>query len=507
MNLDLERLVFRRQFLIGPQSFTPNSYWNVRPLLNGLILSHHCDLPVDIHEHGGKLIGILGRAYDASEPSKTQAQMAEELLVHSDSVHQVIRKTWPWAGRWVVLFQVSSASYIFSDPAGLRQIFYSFHQNGPWVGSQPEIIKQMCPLRYCSDSDFVAFITHPQFAQSECSWVGDHTLYDDCYHLLPNHYLDLVKKRAIRFFPDDQLESQELPKVVAKASEIFRGIYRAVVHREGCVLQALTAGWDSRVLLAASKEVSNHVEYFIDRHGVLQENHPDVKIPLYLADRLGLRFHVRDTRDILPGWFTGILVQNVSGARIIPKTRIIFGHFLRDENRINLNGNTAEIARNAYDEYGLIPENRQLTVDELVNLFAYTGYSGIDYVRNQLQLWKQELDERSLDTARLLDFMYWEQRMGNWGAFFPAEQDIAIDEIAPFNCRSLLETLIAAPRELRTRPKWTLFRELIREMWPDALNVPIYGTSVKSFHQMLKDALRSSLPPWVIRGLKRLQRC
>ena len=48
------------------------------------------------------------------------------------------------------------------------------------------------------------------------------------------------------------------------------------------------------------------------------------------------------------------------------------------------------------------------------------------------------------------DFLYWEQRLGNWGAMYPAEQDIAVDEVSPFNNRLILTTMLSAETHRRT---------------------------------------------------------
>ena len=73
----------------------------------------------------------------------------------------------------------------------------------------------------------------------------------------------------------------------------------------------------------------------------------------------------------------------------------------------------------------------------------------------------------------ILDLFYWEQRIGNWCANFGAELDIAIERFYPFNCRKLLEILLSINKKYRKYPDYTLYKELIKQLWSDTLKEPI----------------------------------
>lgn len=82
----------------------------------------------------------------------------------------------------------------------------------------------------------------------------------------------------------------------------------------------------------------------------------------------------------------------------------------------------------------------------------------------------------------LFDLFWWEQKIGNWGAHFPFEQDITIEEYAPFNHKNLLLSILRIEKEKRERPHYIFFSKLIGELWPEALNEPfnpIFGFSAK----------------------------
>ena len=117
------------------------------------------------------------------------------------------------------------------------------------------------------------------FSKEESAWVGTRTGYKNCFHLLPNHYLDVSRSEQIRFYPLNSLPRKETNEIIETASLILQRIMNAINNRYK-VTFALTAGWDSRVLLAASKDVSPKMEYYVDKKGILPEDHPDVWIPI-----------------------------------------------------------------------------------------------------------------------------------------------------------------------------------------------------------------------------------
>jgi hypothetical protein len=74
---------------------------------------------------------------------------------------------------------------------------------------------------------------------------------------------------------------------------------------------------------------------------------------------------------------------------------------------------------------------------------------------------------------RVLDLFLWEQRMGHWGAQYPFEQDIVVEEMSPFNNRGLLLTLLSVDGKKRKAPPYTFYRRLIADLWPEAMSEPI----------------------------------
>lgn len=222
-----------------------------------------------------------------------------------------------------------------------------------------------------------------------------------------------------------------------------------------------------------------------------------------MAKRLKLRFEVVSPQNHLPGWFSATLARNVTNARFQSSAFDIYDKLLRGETSLNIKGNAGEICRNFYDIFGVL-SHRDLSIQNLAQL-VFCENDPPQFARSAIASWRASIDiPANKNGFSLLDFMYWEQRMGNWGGMYPSEQDIAVDEISPFNCRELLELLVAAPLKMRTEPKYELYRLLINEMWPEALSFPINPPSLKEYAGLALNKLYHNTPDPVLRLLRKV---
>lgn len=500
--VSLERLLFRRQFLLGPQIYTPNAYWSSIQLPRGLFLSVHNDLPFETTAQEGVTVTLIGHAIDPYHPLHTNAEVLHSLLKKDLEFKTLIEVTKPLVGRWILIVQNHQGTYLFTDPCSFRQVFYHSDGKQVWVASQPELIRANCPLSLNTDETMLRFLIDQRHTKEESSWVGSKTLYSDCYHLMPNHYLNMERLEQTRFYPTNVQQEYDLKTIVELSSAILQGSMTALTARHD-VSMALTAGWDSRVLLAASKHVSERIEYFVYRNYNMAEKHPDIRVPSQISKKMGLKFVVKNPVDELPGWFISMLSHNVSCARILPKTYTIYQKLITGENQLNINGNGSEICRNYFDKYGkqdLIGISPEVLSSKLFGKKAQP-----EFAIRELTIWKESLNLQPKENFNMLDLLYWEQRIGNWGAQFPAEQDIAIEEISPFNCRLLLEILMASPRKMRSAPDYLLYTEMIQHMWPETLSFPINPLPKSHLIEILKKKNHKYVPSSLEQMLKKLK--
>lgn len=502
-------LVHRRQFLLGPRSFAVTSDWQTFDVPGGLVLSAHPDLEINSCPTPNGLLFGIGILLDPFRPADTSAEVVRRLAAGKTTAADLIAATTGVGGRWALLYVSPGESVLFTDPLGSRQVYYYTDDGAIWCGSQPEIIHAATPLRSTEDTLLLEFISSPEFLESEGAMYGEGTPYASCFHLLPNHYLNLTTAQSIRFFPDGPLPTPTAAEAVPLAARLLRGTFDAMARRSDLMLP-ITAGWDTRLLLAAARDHVTTMYCYVDQMGVLGRRNPDVRVPERLAERLGCDFTVEDSRENPPPWFIELLQKNITGARSLPKTRSIYAKLKRGEHRINMNGNGAEICRTneAEPRPPASPYiSAQLLLERLAERYC-ADPPGALAVR-EVSHWLSTLTDRMYD-YHPFDLIYWEQRMGNWGGFYPAEQDIAVEEISPYNNRLLITTLLSFPLELRRTPDCSLQREVIEHLWPDVLSEPLNPDTLlppvlRQTVRIPKRIVRNSLPKPVVKRLRNLK--
>jgi hypothetical protein len=199
-------------------------------------------------------------------------------------------------------------------------------------------------------------------------------------------------------------------------------------------------------------------------------------VPRRLSRSLGLDFAVVEPPPASEEFLAAYRREHVI-PRVVPKTDSIFHHYAQhySEDVVNVNGNGGEVARCRYGY-----TRRRVSLDMVCQCTPYGRKS--EYVNEQLKKWYEDAVPFAEEQGFcVLDLFLWEQRMGHWGAMFPFEQDIAVEEVTPFNNRGLLRTLLSVDGRRRKAPSYPFYRRLIADMWPEALSEPVdaHGGFVK----------------------------
>ena len=469
-------LTFRRQYILGPRFIDQFTGWNKIKAGDTAYVTVHPDLPVTQVSHNQAILTVLGFLFDPYHPVADNHVIAQQLVQQAVDFSDIIRNTESLSGRWVILYSNGNELNCFHDPCGLRQVYYIQHGNEFWAGSQPSIITEGAGLLLQKDPAAIAFMQSPQYDKLERFWPGDGTMFTNLKHLLPNHSLNITTGTIKRFFPVNPIPKQSLEEAVPVAAALLKGSFAAAAKRYELLLP-VTAGWDSRVLYAASKDVTNKTTYYIHQLDHLQDDNRDIVIPRKMLTSAGLPFNVVPAHEPMDPEFKKTFVQNVTHARPhLAKALGIYQNYKQFEGKLNITGNGGEIARSYYYYFH---HYRKLDGKTLAK---FSKYNDIPYVIDAFD--KTLADTRPAaanSNISLFDLLYWEQRMGNWGSMYPAEQDIAIEEFSPFNNRKLLITLLSVDRKYRMPPSYTLFKKLTEALWPETLEDPVNPQPLKAW--------------------------
>ncbi len=180
---------------------------------------------------------------------------------------------------------------VFNDAIGSRRVFFTDLRftRELWCCSEPSLIADILDLKV--DEDAASYLAAAVKIDPEYWWPGESTLYKGIRHLLPNHYLDLNTGKTGRYWPSRNLSMLPLDVVVRRCSFLLRGLLASAANRFNLMV-TLTAGWDSRLVLAASKDIRHQLSYMTLRQAGEPDDDPDITVASKIASKLELRHQV-----------------------------------------------------------------------------------------------------------------------------------------------------------------------------------------------------------------------
>jgi len=459
-----ERLRFRRQFVLTASPVEAPADWQCLKV-DEFCLYAHPDLEVTRVDDSTQSLVLLGCLYDSRDADKNNEDILKDVFARAHTPQQVAIQIKQYAGAYALLYKRGRDFVVFQDALALREVYYCTADNQVICASQPTLIAAFAcpPLEPDRDPDFVEFLEHQFKGPWDSKWIGDATTYKDVKHLLPNHCLHITTRTVERYWPTGPIERLDLDEAVSRSCAFLQGALKAIARRQP-VMMAVTAGTDSRTLLAASRSLRDRIYYFVNNED-LGPSHPDIAVPTAMCGALGVTLHVHDVPKQVDGAFREVFLNNTSFAteRLLPTVYNVY--FRNHGEKLNVLG-IGEIGRT---RFGPVP--RKLTS----YLLAYKlGYTGGRWVMKECQRILEELVPAGRQSGvNPLTLLYWEHMMGNWGVVGNSESDIAIEEVNPFNSHLLYETLLGVDTRYTSYKNNILFREMIRRMWPDVLKWPI----------------------------------
>ncbi len=249
-----------------------------------------------------------------------------------------------------------------------------------------------------------------------------------------------------------------------KSGNVLKGYLENIARRHQLMIP-ITSGIDSRVLLSASRKISDKVFYYINAEKDVNQYKNDLKIPLRLLNEFNLKYHILEIKKDVEPEFEQIYRLNNS-YYFADRLGVIYNYFKHFEDHINVPGSFSEVARNAFRF-----ENDRVDGRKLCRVYYGKDFQ---YVINEYDKWIENSADCFLaHRVRLTDMFYWEERMTNWGTVYQVNKDIAQEEFWPFNSRYLMELLLGTEHACRDEHIGTLHKEIIKYLWPETLKFPV----------------------------------
>ncbi len=467
---DAAQLLFRRQYVLGPRFLEGFPQWQRIEAGPSLCLTAHPDLTVSAASTGDLSIVLIGYILDPYRPEDRDEDILRRLLRHlkeGGTRDTLIKMTEPLGGRWVLLVDHGGAIWLFNDPCGCRQVFYTRGTTGPlWCTSEPGLLAEL--LHLSMDHEARRFFRRYRRRMPQYLWPGDTSPFKEIRHLQPNHFLDLQTGQSHRFWPDADLPAREPREVVEESARLLQGMIESASRRFDLSL-TLTAGRDTRVILAASKAVCDRLFLYAMMYWDLNWNSADIQIPAKLLSHFGMAHHVivcppRMDRDFRQIWRRHVVTAHDTYGPIVQAECAKY-----PAGKSQMSGTIMPITSWCFRQIldSRHPEWNQEKPH--VEMLTWLTYREDDFSRKAIGRWLACVVPRGVP---ILDLFYWEEEEGNWEAMTLAEWDLAHESFIPYNCRRFLMSGLSTPASFREQPDYLFHEALIRRMWPELLKEP-----------------------------------
>ncbi|MBL6079175.1 hypothetical protein JMJ56_14245 [Belnapia sp. T18] len=461
----------RRQFVISRQPFLPDEDWTSTTISNEFHLSYQRDLPVQVLEQGGRSMMLLGSAI-ALAPGAGPDDLAGRFA----------RIEWP---------------YLYPDPSALLPIHYGDTPDGPLVTSSPSLAAQLGG----------GAVIHREIAWSGLNWTPPPAAgVAGIARLMRDQRLAIPTATAERVDCPIRPAASVTAARDGMAADLTT-LAGTLKDRAGTTYLALTAGLDSRTLLASLLAAGTRFECVTQSFDGVKP--ADIEIAGRISRHLGVRHHVIGPEAFdeaaLRLWREHGLesYSDADDAHLIPQNQY---RFLGADDTL-VRGGCFEFGRRFYASRFVGLNFGNATGASLWSRFEATAPHPPTVAALDAWLdWRRRHD----DGLDLVDSFYLDQRAGGWLSAVEHGLDMLPGRSLPAaNCSRILSALITPPEPDRSDGR--LQRDVIRLLEPGLLRFPVnpvgFGDrAVRLLHRTrdgIKRRIKRVLPEAMVRRLRR----
>ncbi|WP_254536806.1 hypothetical protein [Halomarina litorea] len=464
-----DKLLFRRGFVLfedGCGVDVPSRIedWG-RERFGRYVLRTHPDLRYSAVETGGTSVGISGRVFDpvggVADTDTILATLARRLGESDDRFFDYLDRL---SGRFVLLAEAGERAFALQDATGNHALFYDDDDPERCVlATHPGLVAEMGGYRPTGGAAAIRSADAPWFP-------GAATPYAEVKLLTPNTLLTLPENAVRRFFPRERLPENPLTDdLVADVADVFRTSVE-LLDRDNDLSLSLSAGLDSRLSLAATRDVSDDVYYTT---WVTGDGDEEVATVEELSENVGVEYTPTDLSETPDDSFADCFTTNTAGMSRPNRCRNAYNLFHRRrpaEGTVGIRSNVAEIARTFYrDRFRFLPD--EVDAEVLAKLYGFESQTAYVQAMYEDFIDRAEFPRGDVHGYDVYDLFYWECRIGCWLSLWFLETSIAQEEISLFNNRYLLKKMLSVEYEHRRSNE--LFYRVIGELWPECLDIPV----------------------------------
>ncbi len=457
--------MFKNQYILTEKEITVSNNWSETPFSSfHLYFDTNLDYCKSTNEQ--KTVILLGYAFHAYDKIEEQNLTQRVLALNEDELLDEIDC---WCGHFV-LFVSSNIVKIYNDACASFKVFYGENSNGKAVGSDPKILTHYLNFKEDTNHEKLKFYQSEFFNKNRIK-VGHETRFENMHQLVANHCLNIENMQSVRVFPRKKRIEISEKQASKELVPIFKNILNQIEKRH-TIYCSLTAGYDSRLLMAATKKYAKNIIYYTFKFPNKKEDYIDYKIPKKITGTLNLEYILSPLKDKLPQ----SELEDIVSSYDFPRTILFLQYFEsfteNEKPNILLTGGGSEVAKNYLED---------ITVKNGKDVVRAIHFPDNIYLFNYYQNWLNNNSKSIQKTGyTILDIVHWEQDITSFAGqnMHYAHHYTKIASI--FNCTKVLELMLAVNKKERDAKAPKFYKFLIDEMWQELNNFP-YNPSWKEF--------------------------
>lgn len=455
-----KKMIFRNQYILSNKNL-PLQKDTIQIDIGEFSLQFGNDIDYYSIQKGNVQFTLLGYVFHCYN-NKTEQELIENLLILNEE--ELLDELDLWCGHFV-LFSKKKNIQIYTDACSSFKVFYGSIDNIKVIGSDPKIITNFFDFKEDTNPEKLKFYQSDYFKQNPTK-IGNETRFKNLHQLVSNHYLDTKHFTSERIFPRKIRKELSQEKASSKLVKIFNHL-TTLINDKYNIYCSLTAGYDSRLLMATTKNISKQVEYYTFKLPNQKENFIDYTLPKKITSDLRLNYH-----SILIKKLSKDLEQKILISYDYPKKRPFQQYkniFPENEKKnILLVGFVSEVTKNYLEN---------VKVKNGKDVVRAIHFPDNNYLENYYQNWlnKNQTIISNLN-YEILDFIHWEQDITNFAGqnTYYAHHYVRLFSI--FNSREILKIMLSVDKDKRDGKSPIFFKTLIKKMWPVLLNYPFNPT-------------------------------
>ncbi len=385
-------------------------------------------------------------------------KLADQMLKQCSNIANVVEFEKSMGGKYIIFYRDGERYYIQGDATSSIPIFYQT-ENSFACTSNPHYLVEH--YDYQPDPILMHIRESGNISQA---MPFDVTQYREIKQLLPNHYLSVNERKAVRFVNC----AQKQPKLmVEKATELATPLIQtlsAFYQQSFSIRCPITSGRDSRVVLAFLTNHGEDVRCYTIKHPEHNDDSQDIVVPKLLCEENNIPHD--QIQDITISEALKKEMDCLLGADSYSPRNLRIAETIRE-----YCGNDAIINGDIIGQVGKCSLHRDIPLCfAAASYFRCKLHNYSNEAKKQLGLWLKEIKD-SAEHVNTFDLFSIENRMGRWAA----QTNLIYNTVGQgylniFNSRSIIYIWTAVDRKERKQSAVQV--SLIRKMHPKLLEIP-----------------------------------